>query len=182
MFHPSTQRLIDYWRSRKGAGLAPARADIDPTDFVTILPQVFILGRKAAGDYNFRLVGGFVGDLHRRDLRGLSFASLWAKETRHTLQAAMETARRRGEPVVVSAEVLAGPYAIGMEVLIAPLTNSAGQVDRFIGLYQPKSPVNHLRGLACQTLNVLSCHPLGEGANDEAPRIRLAAIAGRLVG
>ena len=60
MAHSSTELLIDYWRQRILSGRAPARASINPMDFPTLLPQVFMLGRKAPGDYGFRLVGGFV--------------------------------------------------------------------------------------------------------------------------
>ena len=45
MFHPSTERLIDYWRDKKGEAALPRRTDVNPGDFLELLPQVFILGR-----------------------------------------------------------------------------------------------------------------------------------------
>ncbi|HQR90560.1 MAG TPA: PAS domain-containing protein, partial [Caulobacter sp.] len=78
MFHPSTQRLIDYWRDRKGDAPAPSRSDINPGDFTDLLPQVFIVGREKLGRMPFRLTGGFLTDLHARDLRGEDLLSLWA--------------------------------------------------------------------------------------------------------
>jgi hypothetical protein len=45
MFHPSTERLIDYWRSKAVNDGVPARAAVNPGDFLDLLPQVFILGR-----------------------------------------------------------------------------------------------------------------------------------------
>src|SRR4051812_44836976 len=59
MFHPSTERLIDYWRSKSVNGGVPARAAINPGDFPDLLPQVLILGRDAKGRYPVRLAGGF---------------------------------------------------------------------------------------------------------------------------
>ena len=70
MFHPSTERLINYWSARKTGGAIPSRASINPGEFFELTPQVFILGRDGPGSYPFRLVGGFVAELHRRDLRG----------------------------------------------------------------------------------------------------------------
>ena len=85
MFHPSTERLIDYWRDKKGESALPRRADINPGDFLELLPQVFVLGREG-GKLPFRLAGGFVSDLHARDLRGQDALSLWALA--HRLDAA----------------------------------------------------------------------------------------------
>ena len=99
MAHSSTELLIDYWQARFSGGQAPTRASINPVDFPTLLPQVFILGRHAPGEYSFRLVGGLVGDLHGRDLRGVGFASLWAQSARLTLQTEMERIRRRPAPI-----------------------------------------------------------------------------------
>ena len=63
MFHPSTERLIDYWRSKAVNAAMPARAAVNPADFLDLLPQVFILGRDGKGRYPVRLAGGFVADL-----------------------------------------------------------------------------------------------------------------------
>ena len=44
MFHPSTERLIDYWRSKAVNDGVPARASVNPGDFLDLLPQVSQLG------------------------------------------------------------------------------------------------------------------------------------------
>ena len=49
MFHSTTERLIDYWRSRSPDGGLPPRVAIDPGDFAELLPQIFILGRTFTG-------------------------------------------------------------------------------------------------------------------------------------
>jgi hypothetical protein len=104
MFHPSTERLIDYWRDKKGGSALPSRADINPAEFLELLPQVFILGRDG-GRLPFRLAGGFVSELHARDLRGQDALSLWALAHRLELKSALDVARKRRTPVVVTADI-----------------------------------------------------------------------------
>jgi hypothetical protein len=179
MTHSSTQALIDYWQTRRLGDAAPTRASIDPMDFPTLLPQVFMLGRRAPGDYGFRLVGGFVGDLHGRDLRAVDFVSLWAPTARLSVQSALEQARRQVNPIRLTADAQASGYALPLEIVLLPLTNPQGEVDRFLGLYQPLAGINRLRG---QTADRLALVGFGYGEAMEGPRIRLAAVGGQRVG
>jgi hypothetical protein len=181
MFHPSTQRLIDYWRDRKGDAPAPSRADINPGDFTDLLPQVFIAGRETLGHVPFRLTGGFVTDLHARDLRSADLLSLWALSHRLELKSSLEIARRRGQPVVVTADIRAkGVASVGMEVLFAPLRGATGETDRFLGLYQPIAMIQRLEGRPAYELGVRQIQPLGID-NQEAAQLRLATLDGRRI-
>lgn len=181
MFHPSTELLIDYWRDRKGDAPAPARADIDPGDFRDLLPQVFIAGRERLGRMPFRLTGGFVSDLHARDLRGQDLLSLWALSHRLELKSALEVARRRCQPVVVTADIRAqGVPSVGMEVLFAPLRGAQGETDRFLGLYQPIAMIQRLEGRPAHELGVRKIETLGM-ANQQGPQLRLATLDGRRI-
>jgi hypothetical protein len=187
MSHSSTELLIDYWRQRKGAALAPLREAINPADFATLLPQVFILGREGPGDYRFRLAGGLVADLHARDLRTVDFVSLWTPTDRLLVQTCLEQARRKGEPLVVAGHAHAGGKTIAIEVLLAPLANRLGEVDRMIGMIQPMNPVGDLRDEPVERLSLeridRAAEPgFREPANEPGPRLRLATVAGRLVG
>lgn len=180
MFHSNTQGLIDYWLSRAGQGCAPRRAEVDPSDFAAIAPQAFILGRAGSGLYPVRLAGGFVVDLHARDLRGQNGLSLWRQRDRMTLQTALEQARNRIEPLIATAAALSEARAIEMEVLFAPLAGQNGVIDRFLGLYQPLGMVAQLKGGAVRQLAVQSLVSAGP-ANEEAPRVRLATLDGRRI-
>jgi hypothetical protein len=181
MFHSNTERLIDYWRSRKGAGAAPARASIDPGEFPALMPQIFILGRTSPGRYVFRLAGGLVEDLHGARLGGVDALSLWAEAYRTSLQLALEAVRRQPEPLVVMAEASAPRgHALGLEITFAPLTSASGEADRVLGLYQPKTPVAALLGQPVQVLTVRGVATARPGDPD-LPRLRLAAIDGRQI-
>jgi hypothetical protein len=179
MFHPSTERLIDYWRERRGGFDVPLRSSVDPSDFLDVLPQIFIVGRDRAGLYPFRLSGGFVSDLHRQDLRGVNMLSLWTPFDRAPLQATLERCRTRPQPFVVRSEIRAdGVGPVGMEIFFAPLASSNGETDRFLGLYQPTAMIHRLMGRAA---NELAIRAIEGPSHVEAPRLRLAALNGRLI-
>lgn len=181
MFHSNTEQLIDYWRTRRFGSIAPARATIDPSDFTAFLPQIFILGRRGFGDYAFRLTGGFIADLHGRDLRDESLINLWEAEDRAPLQLALETIRRRIEPLVIDCD--AAPdfgVPLRLEMMLAPLTGPSGDVDRMIGLYQPTAPTAVLMRRTVRALSIRSILA-GGGAGQELPSLRLASVNGRRI-
>jgi hypothetical protein len=186
MSHSNTQRLTDYWRERRGAALAPLRARIDPCDFADLLPQVFILGRTAPGRYSFRLSCKLLEELHGPQLRRADFTALWADRDRIGLQSALEAALRRGQAMICDARgVTVEGHEADFEILLAPLTSGSGQVDRFLGLCQPVSPLQRLRGQALVRLTVLQLRPLPQVGGGESvrpfPLLRLAAVSGRRI-
>jgi hypothetical protein len=179
MFHPGTERLIGYWRGKRGDYELPLRRSIDPSEFAELVPQVFMLGRDGAGRYPFRLAGGFVIEAHKRDLRGLNILALWSGADRGTLQVALERARTTPEPFVVRAEMRAEDVPpVGVEITFAPVADAAGEVERFLGLYQPTALLHRLKGKAVEELVILSVESPG---HVEAPRLKLAALNGRRI-
>jgi len=180
-FHSNTERLIAYWQAMRGEAVLPPRTAIDPGAFADLLPQVFMLEREGPGRYRFRLSGGFVADLHGRELKGEQALPLWSARDRSRVQAAVELCRANADPIVVTTQVMAqGIDPFPMEVLIAPLAGPNGDADRFIGLYQPTATVGPLeegvhRELAAD--NVLSA----ASSLELEPRLRLAVINGRQI-
>lgn len=178
MFHPSTERLIEYWSARKVGGRVPARASINPGEFAELAPQAFVLGREGMGAYPVRLTGAFVSELHQRDLRGDNMLDLWAADSRPELRQGLEAARAAGEPLVICADIHAADVAtVGMEVAFMPLSTSGGEVNRFLGLYQPIAMVARLEG---RPVNMLTIRRTG--AESARPALRLVALEGRRLG
>lgn len=178
MAHPNTERLTEYWRAKAGPFAAPARTNIDPTEFIDLLPQVLIVGRRDAGELPFRLIGGLIADLHQRDLRGVNMLSLWTDADRAALRLALEQIRRRPEPLLVTGEIRADDgVRVGLEMMLAPLVGLTGEIDRYLGLYQPLGMTARLMGRTVQTLKLLNLSRSGE----EGPRLRLAAVDGRRI-
>jgi hypothetical protein len=180
MFHANTQRMIDYWTARAQAGRAPRRALIDPGDFRQLISQTFILGRDARAEYPFRLAGGFVGDLHRRDLRWVNAMALWSERDRMRLQTTLEEIRRRPEPLVVMAEALTEGPSLSLEVFFAPLSADGG-AERYLGLYQPLGMVSRLRGHPVLELSVRALRRPGAANEERTAPLKLAAIDGRRI-
>lgn len=145
---------------------------------LNLLPQLFILGRQDPGEYQFRLTGDFLGELHERKLHGTDFLRLWRGEDRVSMQMAMEAVRRRGEPLVVACDARTHTAtALRMEIALAPLANAEGARNRFIGLYQPTSPVIGLAGRAVFDLAVRAI-TTPDSAEGAFPRLRLATLHG----
>ncbi|OYU71606.1 MAG: PAS domain-containing protein [Alphaproteobacteria bacterium PA2] len=180
MFHLNTKRLIDYWRSRGGEGQMPDRRAIDPTHFPKLLSQVFVAGRQESGVYPLRLVGGFVAELHAQDLRSRNVLDLFRHKDRLDLKGALEAGRRRPEPVLVKAEVRTAGPSLPLEILFLPLAPGPGSPERFLGLYQPLGMVARLQGLPALEIAVENVINMGP-ANQESPRLRLAALDGRRI-
>ena len=178
MFHLNTEQLIDYWRARRGVEPVAHRSAIDPSHVLNLVPQLFILGRRRAGDYQFRLTGDFLTELHARELRGTDFLALWRTDDRVSLQMALEAVRRRGEPLVVTCDARTQTNAIlRMEIALAPLANAEGDRSRFLGLYQPISPVAALddRAVLGLAVRAIATPDSGEAG---FPKLRLATLHG----
>jgi hypothetical protein len=177
MFHSNTERLIDYWRALRGEAAVPARASVDPTDFVALAPRRFIVARGEGGEFAFRLAGEQLIDLHDRSLQGEPLEKVWRLVHRRRLSSLLEAALAAGEPLVISAEAWSADAAhLRLEILFLPLAGPDGVADRFLGLYQPSAG-------ACRG-------PIGElallgayGVADEAeePHLRLATLDGRQI-
>ena len=164
---------------RKVDRISPLRSAIDPSDFTDLLPQIFILGRAAPGQFLFRLAGGLVSDLHQRDLRRSDFLSIWALADRPRLAAALEAARRAAEPVVLTAEArTADGMTARIEILMAPLRADGIPQDRFLGLYQSLSPLVLLQGKAIVELSLIRFATAEDRAE---PHLRLVVADGQRI-
>jgi hypothetical protein len=178
MFHANTQSMIDYWTARAEHGRAPSRSTIDPNDFRQLMAQTLILGRDGPGDYRVRLAGGFVRELHRRDLRGEDGLALWSGRDRLRLADALEDVRGRPQPLVAMAEALTDGPSLSLEVLFASLAAHDGGPERYLGLYQPLGMLSRLQGRAALELSLRALRRPG-GAREEIAPIRLATLNGQ---
>jgi len=63
------RRLYDYWREKKGARRAPARADIAPEEIADVLPWV-VLMERVGERLRYRLVGDAFREIYGARLMG----------------------------------------------------------------------------------------------------------------
>jgi hypothetical protein len=69
--HPGLQSLLAYWTLKRGSRLLLARADIQPSEIKSLLPDVMICNvEKAGGPYIVRLVGGNIVNFTGRNQTG----------------------------------------------------------------------------------------------------------------
>jgi hypothetical protein len=179
MFKPNTERLLDYWRDRRGEAAAPRRAQIDVADFPALAPLVFLAEMQAGGDVRFRLAGEGVAALAGRPLRSESVLALWAAEHRGRLSRLLSSALTAAEPLVLASAAPVENRADGghacFEWLFAPLAGPYGALDRFLGLCQPEPGPSVRAG----PLRIIAVN----GVVDEArgAQLRLAALDGRRI-
>jgi hypothetical protein len=180
MFHSNTTRMIDYWRSLRGADPAPPRANIDPVQFSDVITQTFMIGR-VRGAYPFRLAGSLLEDVHHRGLLGSDFMALWAMGDRPKIQAAIESALGRGEPLLAVALGRSREgFEARLEILLAPVMSPSGAVDRMLGLYQAISPLFRLQNQPIERLFLQDVAFAASGLATPTP-LRIAAIDGRRI-
>ena len=69
--YPDLCQALDYWESKRGGRIAPARADIDPVDIPRILPRIMLADVETddagAIDFRYRLSGTRIRDVHGYD-------------------------------------------------------------------------------------------------------------------
>src|ERR1700687_3872978 len=73
---PSHRMALAYWSERKGANLAPRRADIDPLDIPLILPTRAIWNIERGGEYRCRLAGTEIDRSLGSGLKGTALGDL----------------------------------------------------------------------------------------------------------
>jgi hypothetical protein len=181
VFHSNTQRMIDHWRELRSGPGAPARSAFDPRFVSNLMPQLFMLDRQSGLPY--RLAGGLVEDLHGRSLRREAFLGLWTADSRAAVRDAALAAVRGPEPAVIYAEARTdSDQRCGLELMLAPLTDADGRVDRLLGLCQPVTTLVRLHGEALTDLTHKLTIYAGAGeAATRTPHLKLAAVDGRRI-
>lgn len=75
------QFLYDYWNDKKYARKAPARCDIDPLDFVEILPNILMYDvLREPLDFRMRLFGTRLVSVSGRELTGKMLSEIFPND------------------------------------------------------------------------------------------------------
>src|SRR4030095_10030888 len=70
------RKALAYWQRKCGERHMPCRADIDPGEMPDLLPYVRLVGRRARGQYRYRVVGTELEQMHG----GLKYAGRFVHE------------------------------------------------------------------------------------------------------
>ena len=138
MKHAASRELYAYWDERRGKRPAPERADIEPGAIRQVLSDAFILALDRTAGYPLRLAGTRVCALFARELKGQSFTTLWAAESRSVVSSlrAIVADERVGTVGGVTAQNGAGDE-ISLELLLLPLGATRPSLARVIGILVP---------------------------------------------
>lgn len=196
MSHSSTVSFLSYWRAlQQGAAqnsplrletpevsnLAPLRADFDPVHLKDLMPQMMMIA-TSGNDYRFRLTGGFLVALHGAGLKATPFTKLFAPAHEDQLKVALNLASHRQQPLILTASAATSRNeTVRLDIALAPLRNASGEVDRMVGLYQPKGPIPFLRRA---TVAAMTLHSVRLYDPDRLPReshLRLVSVRGKRI-
>ncbi len=138
MKHKTSSALFGYWDSVRGHRMAPQRFEIDPSKISAILPHTFILERRDAETFSFRLAGTRMCDVFGYELRGTNFLSGWEAIDRLPLLRQFSTLTRHGTAGIVYLEIGAADEApVECEVLLLPLRHTRDTIERVLGAFSP---------------------------------------------
>jgi len=122
MRQDTSMELFQYWDRLRQNRPAPKRTDIEPADIKSLLADTLILERDVRGEPVFRLAGTRICAIFGQELKGFSFASLWAARDRRVISRLAESCFSNKAVVVVSFQGLtrtgrSNPF----EMLLLPL-------------------------------------------------------------
>ena len=86
MKHPSSREFFAYWDAKRGDARAPERSDIEPGAVRELLGDIFVLSYDNDAGYPVRVAGTRVSALLGRDLKDVSFSSLFAPASRREIE------------------------------------------------------------------------------------------------
>ncbi len=128
-----TLELFQYWNRLRGDRQAPGRAEIEPADIKTLLPDTFILEEDLGGKPIFRLAGTRLCAIFGRELKGFAFSSLWNDRNRRMVGRLMGYSLHDNAVVVCSfTGTSRNNRSCDFEIIMLPLRNS-GEGVRVLG-------------------------------------------------
>lgn len=127
-----------YWEGLRPDAALPARSAVDPRGIEDALEYTFILECVAPGVARFRLSGMHLNDLMGMEVRGMPITAMFTPEARQSVSTVISAACAAPQvsQLVLKAERSIGRPALEARMLLAPLTDDFGEVNRILGCIQ----------------------------------------------
>ncbi len=127
--------LYDYWNKIRDSRSAPKRVDINPAQIGPILSKTFIVEYRDDHQYYYRIAGSTVCDYYGKELHACSLLEQWQNiEDRYTVLNMFDSVRNRLCAGILHFEVMSNyNQTAKIEMLILPIMNEHGQVERILG-------------------------------------------------
>jgi hypothetical protein len=140
MKHPSNREFFSYWDDKRGLARAPDRSDIEPGPVRELLGDIFVLSYDKPGGFPFRVAGTRVCALLARDLKGHSFPTLFAPESRADIEEIITVVSEELLVAVAGVTAFAESGAkVHLELLLLPFNIRAHTPISLTGLLAPFS-------------------------------------------
>jgi hypothetical protein len=131
--YPEIDRILSYWRAKKGDRAFPSRADIDPLDFRRELPRVMMVEVSYDPlEFRYRVAGTGLFAMHGKDLTGKLARELEPPEFGALIHRHYAEAIARRAPVLHLLELTLNYLATSYARIILPLSSDGEVIDRLI--------------------------------------------------
>ncbi len=141
MKHPSNREFFAYWNEMRGEDIAPDRSAMAPDAVRHLLGDIFVLAYDPAGGYPVRVAGTRMCAMIGGDLKGRSFASLFAEGSRQEIEDILGIVAEELLATIagITASTASGAPA-HLELLLLPFSNRAHTPLSLTGLLAAMTP------------------------------------------
>lgn len=133
---PRLRRLLEYWHGKRDRRLMPARADVDPMQFVWLLGNISLADAVRSDDgsmrYRLRLVGTRAVERFGYDPTGKWIDDLPEPAYRERLREKYDEVVQRRVPLVERLDMLIDDRTHDYEILRLPLGSDGETVDMIL--------------------------------------------------
>jgi hypothetical protein len=131
--YPEVDRILAYWRAKKGDRTFPSRADIDPLEFPRELPRVMMAEVSYAPlEFRYRVAGTGLFAMHGHELTGKLARELDPPEFGALIQRHYTEVIERRVPILHVIELTLNYLATSYARIILPLSGDGAVIDRLM--------------------------------------------------
>lgn len=132
--NPRLVELRLYWTGKRGDREMPARQDIDPADFKSLLPSVLLVDISYSPlRFRYRVFGTALVELYRREMTGKFVDAITSTGLRAVASAAYEEIVSSRAPVFNSLEFVVDDRRLRYDRVLMPLSNDGKTVSMVLG-------------------------------------------------
>jgi hypothetical protein len=131
--YPEIDRILAYWRGKKGDRTLPSRADIDPLEFTRDLPKVMMAEVSYDPlEFRYRVAGTGLFAMHGQELTGKLARQLEPPEFGALIHRHYTEVIERRVPILHVIELTVNYLATSYARIILPLSSDGTKIDRLI--------------------------------------------------
>jgi hypothetical protein len=131
--YPDIDRVVAYWRAKKGERAFPARADIDPLEFARALPRVMMAEVSYDPlEFRYRVAGTGLFAMHGQELTGKLARELDPPEFGALIHRHYAEVIERRAPILHLIELTVNYLKTSYARIILPLSGDGTVIDRLM--------------------------------------------------